>query len=408
MGSTAKHEYHFKDHLGNTRLVYCDADNNGWITVNNEILQESHYYPFGLEFRGHYLQQAGYDYRYKFNDIERLKDLDIGIDMAFFRGLDPTTGRWMQVDPEAEMTFGFSPYVAMGNNPIIYTDPHGDYIPQLVAGIVGGTVNLVDQAIKGNVTSVGEGLSYFGVGAAAGVAVSFGQIGAARMITAGGNKVVQAVTGKFSLDDLDSAGDYAKLALDVGSDLLAPGLTQAISRPITKNLTARAVANAIDNAVVSGGGTFSKEVLKGKAAQELAKNLAEHNIAWSMKPTAEFVVTATGNVSSNLWKVGSYSGLRGLEIGLDAHHVAQKALMGKFVPGYSASTAPSILVPKLGHTSGTGVVSRTTTGFTNARQVLARDIFELRRVYGSQGIPNSSLQELIRMNKTMYPTSFIK
>lgn len=64
--------------------------------------------------------------------------------------------------------------------------------------------------------------------------------------------------------------------------------------------------------------------------------------------------------------------------------------MKKFVPGYNASTAPSILVPRVGHTVGTGVLGRGTSGFNNARQVLARDIFELRRVYGGQGIPNSS------------------
>mgnify|MGYP006268190887 CR=1 FL=1 len=112
--------------------------------------------------------------------------------------------------------------------------------------------------------------------------------------------------------------------------------------------------------------------------------------------------------SSNLWKVGSYRNLKGLEAGLDAHHVGQRALMKRFIPGYNAGTAPSILVPKAGHTVGSGVVSRGTAGFTNARQVLARDIFELRRVYGGQGIPNSSLQQLIQMNKQMYPGVFIK
>ncbi|MBK7635508.1 MAG: hypothetical protein IPJ13_15455 [Saprospiraceae bacterium] len=102
-----------KDHLGNTRLVYSDTNNYGIITVNTEILQETHYYPFGLEFQGHYIQQSGFDYRYKYNDIERLKDLDVGIDMAYYRGLDPTTGRWMQVDPGAESYYNLSPYLAM-------------------------------------------------------------------------------------------------------------------------------------------------------------------------------------------------------------------------------------------------------------------------------------------------------
>ena len=90
------------------------------------------------------------------------------------------------------------------------------------------------------------------------------------------------------------------------------------------------------------------------------------------------------------------------------NHVGQKALMKRFIPGYNARIAPSILVPKAGHTAGAGVVSRNTNGLTSARQVLARDILELRRVYGPIGIPNSSLEQLIQMNKQMYPQAFIK
>jgi hypothetical protein len=63
-------------------------------------------------------------------------------------------------------------------------------------------------------------------------------------------------------------------------------------------------------------------------------------------------------------------------------------------------------VPKQGHTLGSGVLSRGTSGFLNARQVLARDIIELIRVYPN--VPNSSLQQLIQMNETMYPGAFIK
>jgi hypothetical protein len=79
------------------------------------------------------------------------------------------------------------------------------------------------------------------------------------------------------------------------------------------------------------------------------------------------------------------------------------------IEGYDPKTAPTILVPKLGHTIAAGeagVVSRSTIGFTNARQVLARDILELRRIYPN--IPNASLLRLIEMNKTMYPTAFMR
>ena len=209
---------------------------------------------------------------------------------------------WYQVDPKAEYLYSMSPYQAMGNNPILYNDPNGDFIPQLVGAVVGGTVNLVDQALKGNVTSLGEGLAYFGTGAAAGVAVSFGQVGAARAITVVGNKGVQIATGKFSFSDLDSPGDYASLALDVGTDFLSPGLTQAISKPLTKALTPlaqRAVTQGIGSATVTGGGNIVKV---GGALDD---------IAFSAGFTDEFVVTAsriTGNSATKLLPAAGQAG----------------------------------------------------------------------------------------------------
>jgi hypothetical protein len=73
------------------------------------------------------------------------------------------------------------------------------------------------------------------------------------------------------------------------------------------------------------------------------------------------------------------------------------------IPAYDPATAPSILVPKVGHTirGPNGIVSRSTEGFSSARDVIARDIRELRRVYPD--VPNSKLQELIQMNKDLYP-----
>lgn len=88
---------------------------------------------------------------------------------------------------------------------------------------------------------------------------------------------------------------------------------------------------------------------------------------------------------------------------MDAHHVGQKAVMKKLVENYDPKTAPAINVPKVGHTiSGpNGIVSRSTQGIDSARQLLARDLFELKRVYPD--IPNSAYRELIDMNMNMYP-----
>ncbi len=121
-----RHEYVMKDNLGNTRLVYSDLNNNGRIDVGSgEIFQESHYYPFGMEFSGNYWKQSGFDYKYKFNGIERIKDLGLDIDIAAFRSHDPVIGRWMQTDPLAAMTPQLNSYRFGMNNPVNYTDHLG-------------------------------------------------------------------------------------------------------------------------------------------------------------------------------------------------------------------------------------------------------------------------------------------
>lgn len=100
---------------------------------------------------------------------------------------------------------------------------------------------------------------------------------------------------------------------------------------------------------------------------------------------------------------GAYQDIKGVE-GLDAHHVGQKSAMKNLVENYDPKTAPAINVAREGHTvkgiSDT-IVSRNTKGITSARQLLARDLFELKRVYPY--IPNSTYKELIQMNKNMYP-----
>jgi hypothetical protein len=113
-------------------------------------------------------------------------------------------------------------------------------------------------------------------------------------------------------------------------------------------------------------------------------------------------------VNAGKYTVGTYNEIKGTVAGMDAHHVGQQALMKDMIPGYDAATAPAILVPKVGHTikGPEGIVSRSTDGLNIPRDVLARDINELRRVYPD--IPNQQLQDLIRMNKEAYPGAFTK
>ncbi|WP_320539180.1 T7SS effector LXG polymorphic toxin [Bacillus cereus] len=102
------------------------------------------------------------------------------------------------------------------------------------------------------------------------------------------------------------------------------------------------------------------------------------------------------------YDVGLYNEIKGVP-GLDAHHIGQKAIMKKFIADYDPKVAPAILVPKVGHTirGPKGIVSRSSKGIENGRQLLARDIMELRRVYPD--IPNSQIEKLIELNKKLYP-----
>ncbi len=92
------------------------------------VLEETHYYPFGLTMAGissNALEGTQYPKnRKEFNGIEHTTDLDLNQYDAFFRTLDPQIGRWWQIDPKPNDAL--SPYVAMDNNPIRYSDFLGD------------------------------------------------------------------------------------------------------------------------------------------------------------------------------------------------------------------------------------------------------------------------------------------
>ncbi|MGQ0798875.1 MAG: FG-GAP-like repeat-containing protein [Pseudomarimonas sp.] len=175
------------------------------------------------------------------------------------------------------------------------------------------------------------------------------------------------------LNRFQTALDVAGLlpVIGIGADLINAGIHVARGNYLSAGITVVAAIPLVGDAI---------GVLKvAKAAGGAAKT-----------PPGKFTV-------------GAYEDIRGTVPGLDAHHVGQKAVMGELVPGYNPATAPAILIPKVGHTikGPNGILSRSTQGFTSGRDVIARDIRELRRVYPE--VPNSQLQQLIRMNKDMYP-----
>jgi len=131
----SKFEYVVTDHLGNTRITFSDINKDGSIDPRvsaGEILQENHYYPFGLGMNNpDYATSADPENRYQYNGKENVSELGIGLLDYGARWYDPSIARWGQVDPLSETahSISMSPYHYVANNPISAIDPDGrDYL----------------------------------------------------------------------------------------------------------------------------------------------------------------------------------------------------------------------------------------------------------------------------------------
>ena len=114
-------------YVSNESPVAVFFDNLQVVHTRGPILEETHYYPFGMVMAGISSKAAGKsENKYKFNGIEQNNDFEINMYDAQFRNLDPQIGRFWQSDPKP--TDELSVYSAMNNNPLRYSDPLGDTI----------------------------------------------------------------------------------------------------------------------------------------------------------------------------------------------------------------------------------------------------------------------------------------
>jgi RHS repeat-associated protein len=134
----AQYEYTLRDHLGNSRVMVADKNEDGFIQVSEsdlggspgytEILQENHYYAFGLNMEGPWHTPVAPEdkvNRYQYNGKELNDDIGLGWYSYGAREYDPVIGRFTGIDPMAE-SFSFqTPYAYAANNPISKIDVLG-------------------------------------------------------------------------------------------------------------------------------------------------------------------------------------------------------------------------------------------------------------------------------------------
>ncbi|MEO1652126.1 MAG: RHS repeat-associated core domain-containing protein [Bacteroidota bacterium] len=115
------------------------------------VVQENHYYPFGLNLVG--IEKQGQpDHKFQYNGKE--KQEEFSLDWADYgaRFYDAQLGRFSTIDPHAENYHDWNPYNYVANNPILMVDPDGkDWVITTLKGEGKGGRDLIKIQFTGAV-----------------------------------------------------------------------------------------------------------------------------------------------------------------------------------------------------------------------------------------------------------------
>lgn len=192
----------------------------------------------------------------------------------------------------------------MGNNPAMYSDPDGDFIAQLVGGVVGAGLNVWnnwDKILANPVSAFG----YAGTGAVAGVVATLpGGIGASRAILAGGNVATDIASGNMpNFSNFGEAATYAAgTAMDAFSTAGASKALGKLAQQSLKQATKQGVKEILEEGAFNllGDGELA-EMTAQWYGQEVGQNvfveITANTINWGGRAAGSF---GLGAISSTL------------------------------------------------------------------------------------------------------------
>jgi|688.fasta_scaffold18725_3 RHS repeat-associated protein len=187
------------------------------ITVQESpVIQVNNYYPFGMQSYT-WLREGETDNAYLYQGKELIAQTgwhDFGSRMYY-----ADLGRWFATDPQKQ--FG-SPYLAMGNVPMMGVDPDGEWVHILIGAVAGAIFNVATNI--GNIKNAGDFFKFAGVGAAGGaVGAATGNFALAGAIVGGGNTWAQG-------------GNAQQIIMGAGIGAIAGGIGGAAGGAVGKNL----------------------------------------------------------------------------------------------------------------------------------------------------------------------------
>ncbi len=140
--SSWEEHYELSDHLGNVRAVIREGQ-----ASEQEVLSYADYYPYGWKMPERHFS-ASDDYRYAYQGQFAEEDEETGWLAFDLRSYDPRMARWMSMDPYHEF---HSPYLAMANSPINYTDPSGGTTDSPIFDYDGNFLGTDSEGFKGDI-----------------------------------------------------------------------------------------------------------------------------------------------------------------------------------------------------------------------------------------------------------------